>query len=80
VSFEIRDGKDYLPPEDDIYGVDEIVEEQEFNSLLGMNKFSHDARIRRRNNIVIAVALVLVFVFAVIFAAPGLLDLLAQHR
>jgi hypothetical protein len=67
MSFEIKDGKEEIPPEEDIYGVDDIVEEEEFNSLLGMKSFSQEARMRRRRNIIIVVAALILLSFALAF-------------
>ena len=81
MGFEIRDGKEYLPPEDDIYGVDDAIEEREFNSLLlGMGTFSDDARLRRRRNIIIVSALCSGVCVRDHTCCPGLFNWLLSHR
>lgn len=45
MNFEIRDGKERVPDEDDIYGVNDIEERDQFNALFG--GVTQDERVRR---------------------------------
>lgn len=70
MGFEIKDGKEHLPDEEDIYGVNDIEEQDEFNRLLGIE--TQEERVRRRKARMQTVALVVILAFAVAFALVGL--------
>ena len=76
MGFEIIDSKENLPPEEDIYDVNDIEEQDEFNKLLGMDEFTQEARIHRRRIIIAAVAFILILAFALAFGGAQLLHLL----
>jgi hypothetical protein len=56
MNFEIRDGDEPIPDEEDIYDVNDIEERDQFNALLGHNFITQDARLRRRRLMWMAVA------------------------
>lgn len=66
MNFEIRDGKEDVPPEEDIYGVNDAEEREQFEVLLGIAP-SQETRLRRRKLrlrilcVVVAAAFLLVF-------------------
>lgn len=74
MNFEIRDGKDHIPDEEDIYGVNDAEERDRFDPLFG--KSTQEVRVRRRRLIMrLTAGLVLVaFIcaFVVIGATVGL--------
>ena len=64
MGFEINDSKEPIPDEEDIYGVNDIEEQDRFNSLFGNS--TQEARVRRRRTIMrwTAVLVTLAFVLA----------------
>jgi len=67
MGFDIQDGKEYLPPEEDIYDVNDIEEREAFESLLGLSPSTQDQRLKRRRIILVVVAVFLVIAFGVAF-------------
>jgi len=66
VSFEMRDGKERLPDEEDIYGVNDVEERDVLNALFGQPTL--EERLRRRKTWLRLLAGLLIFVAAVVFA------------
>ena len=58
--FEIKDGKDRLPDEDDVYAVNDVEERDAFNSLFGLKSIEKRHRNRR---------LLMAFLSAIVLAA-----------
>jgi hypothetical protein len=71
MSFETQDGKEHLPDEEDIYGVNDIEEKERFETLFG-GFLPQDERIRRRKARIRLVAIVVIATFALAFALAGL--------
>jgi hypothetical protein len=70
MNFEIRDGKEHLPDEEDIYGVNDIEERERFDSLFGGN--TQEDRVRRRKVIIQVISLLVLLSFALAFGVPGI--------
>jgi hypothetical protein len=70
MGFEIKDGKEHLPDEEDIYGANEAEEQDEFNALFGME--TQEDRLRRRKKLLRALAVVVIITFGVAFTLVGL--------
>ena len=66
MSFEMRDGKERLPDEEDIYGVNDVEERDVLNALFGQPTL--EERLRRRKTWLRLLAGLLIFVAAVVFA------------
>ena len=64
--MEIRDGKEHLPDEEDIYGVNDIEEHERFDALFGIG--AQEDRIRRRKARMRLLAAVVILAFAAVFA------------
>lgn len=76
MGFEIHDGKEQLPPEEDIYGVNDIEERERFNALFATGELTQEERLRRRKTVIVTVALLLLLSFVLAFVvieANGLL-------
>ncbi len=73
MGFEIRDGKEHLPDEEDVYGVNDIEERERFDALFGGS--TQEERVRRRKLIIrwMAVLVVLAFVLALVVAGRHVL-------
>ena len=71
MNFEINDGKEHLPDEEDIYGVNDIEEQERFNSLFG-DFVSQEERIRRRRVRLRILTALVIAAFAASFAFFGL--------
>jgi hypothetical protein len=69
MNFEIRDGKEHLPDEEDIYGVNDIEERERFDSLFGGN--TQENRVRRRKVIIRWTAVLVVFSFLLAMLIAG---------
>ena len=63
MGFETRDGKEPLPDEEDIYGVNDLEEQERFESLFG--EPTQDERMRRRRMYVRILAILLLASFTV---------------
>lgn len=70
MGFEIEDGNHPLPDEEDIYGINDIEEEERFNALLGYGAPTQEERLRRRRILRIITA---VLVLVILFGVPMLL-------
>lgn len=70
MNFEIKDGKDHLPDEEDIYGVNDAEERDAFNALLGATPAEEHIRRRKLRMQILAVAVIIAFCAA--FAIAGL--------
>lgn len=75
MGFEIKHGKDHLPDEDDIYGVNDAEERDAFNAFFGAKPI--EARLRRRRTILVLTAVALIIALG-FFLAIDLLFVL--HR
>jgi len=62
----MRDGKERLPDEEDIYGVNDVEERDVLNALFGQPTL--EERLRRRKTWLRLLAGLLIFVAAVVFA------------
>ena len=69
MNFEIRDGKEHLPDEEDIYGVNDIEERERFDTLFG-GKTQED-RVRRRKVAIRWTAALVVFSFMLAMVIAG---------
>lgn len=78
MGFEINNGKEYLPPEEDMYGVNDIEEREQFEALLGMSGFDQETRFRRRKTAMVIVAVMLLLVFLLAFGGSELLQMIRQ--
>lgn len=67
MSFEIRDGKEPLPDEEDIYDVNDIEDQERFNYLLGHNFMSQEQRLRARRRVIIVTNAVLLLLSLISF-------------
>lgn len=70
MNFEIRNGKERLPDEEDIYGVNDAEERDAFNALFGTTPL--EERIHRRKLRMRALAVALIIAFGTAFAIAGL--------
>lgn len=67
MGFEIRDGREHLPDEEDIYGVNDADERDAFNALFGAPT-QEDLLRRRRSRIrMVAFALAVIFIGLALF-------------
>ena len=64
--MEIRDGKEHLPDEEDIYGVNDIEEREQFEALFGAE--TQQDRLRRRRVGMRILAGLVILAFAAVFA------------
>jgi len=73
MSFEINDGKEHLPDEEDVYGVNDIEERERFEALFGGR--TQEERVRRRKRIIrwTAALVILAFLLAMVVAGRQLL-------
>lgn len=71
MNFEIRNGKERLPDEEDVYDVNDIEEQEQFNALLGMGT-PQDERVRRRKILLRITAALVIIAFGLIFVLAGL--------
>ena len=69
MNFEIRDDKEHLPDEEDIYGVNDAEERDAFDTLFGITPMKE--RLRRRKIRLRILALVVIISFALAFALAG---------
>jgi len=76
MNFEIRNGKERLPDEEDIYGVNDAEERDAFNALFGTTPL--EERIHRRKLRMQILAAALVIAFGIAFAIAGLCRLLSH--
>lgn len=67
MGFEIQDGKEHLPDEEDIYGVNDIEEQDRFNALMGDIRFTQEERLRRRRMIFTVTGVVVLLAFVAMF-------------
>jgi len=65
--MEIRDGKEHLPDEEDIYGVNDIEEQERFDALFGVG--TQEDRLKRRRVRMRILAAVVIIAFAAVFGA-----------
>ena len=72
MNFEINDGKEHIPDEDDIYGVNDIEERERFESLFG-GYTPQEERIRRRKIRirVLAVLVIIALTAGILISIPG---------
>ena len=78
MSFEIQDGKERLPDEEDIYGVNDLEEQERFNALLGSPQITQEERFRRRRMLIILIATALILILFTAFGFTSIWD--ALHR
>ena len=64
--METRDGKENLPDEEDIYGVNDIEERERFDALFGGE--TQEDRLRRRRVRMRILAGLVILAFAAVFA------------
>ena len=64
--MEIRDDKEHLPDEEDIYGVNDIEERERFEALFGSE--TQEDRLRRRRVRLRILAAVVILAFGAVFA------------
>jgi len=64
--MEIHDGKEHLPDEEDIYGVNDIEERERFEALFGSG--TQEDRLRRRRARMRILAAIVILAFAAVFA------------
>ncbi|HET6456047.1 MAG TPA: hypothetical protein VFI02_16700 [Armatimonadota bacterium] len=64
--MEIHDGKEHLPDEEDIYGVNDIEERERFEALFGSE--TQEDRLRRRRARMRILAAIVILAFAAVFA------------
>jgi len=64
--MEIGDGKEHLPDEEDIYGVNDIEEHERFDALFGIG--TQEDRVRRRQIKMRILAGLVILAFATVFA------------
>lgn len=74
MGFEIKHGKDNLPDEEDIYGVNDADERDAFNALFGAKPM--EARLRRRKTILVLTAFAIIVALGLLLA----LNLLSMLR
>lgn len=65
MNFETRDGKEWLPDEEDIYGVNDAEERDAFNALLGLRTTEDDVRRRALLMRLIATGIVAAVTFSI---------------
>ena len=70
MNFEIRDGKEHLPDEEDIYGINDAEERDAFNTLFGITPL--EERVRRRKLRMRLLAVLVIIAFGAAFAIAGL--------
>ena len=70
MNFEIRDGKEPIPDEDDIYGVNDIEERDQFNALFG--GVTQEERVRRGKARFRILAALVILAFLLAFGVFGL--------
>lgn len=66
MGFEIKDGKEHLPDEEDIYGVNDAEEREAFHALFGITPL--EKRLRRRRIIMGFLAAFIIVSFGLVFA------------
>lgn len=66
MGFEIQDGKERLPDEEDIYGVNDAEEREQLEALFG--KTPVEERLRRRKVRLRTLAILVIIIFAFAFA------------
>ena len=64
MGFEIRDGKERIPDEEDVYGVNDIEERDLFDSLFGGT--TQEERVRRRKARMRVLAILVIITFALV--------------
>ena len=64
--MEIRDDKEHLPDEEDIYGVNDIEERERFEALFGSE--TQEDRLRRRRVRLRILAAIVILAFGAVFA------------
>ena len=64
--MEIHDGKEHLPDEEDIYGVNDIEERERFEALFGSD--TQEDRLRRRRVRTRILAAIVILAFGAVFA------------
>ncbi len=69
MGFEIRDGKDNIPDEEDVYGVNDAEERDRFNALFG--KSTQEVRVHRRRLIMRITAGLVLLAFVCAFVVIG---------
>lgn len=70
MNFEINDSKEPIPDEEDIYGVNDIEDEDRLRALLGGS--TQEQRVRRRRMIMRLVSAIIAFAFILAFGIVGL--------
>ena len=70
MNFEMKDGKEHLPDEEDIYGANDIEERERFEALFG--RPTQEERLRRRKARIRVLAVLVIVAFALAFALIGL--------
>ena len=74
MSFEIKDGKEHIPDEEDVYGVNDADERDLLESIFGGT--TQEQRTRRRKARMRVLAVLVVIAFALAFGFLGLRHLL----
>jgi hypothetical protein len=64
--MEIHDGKEHLPDEEDVYGVNDIEERERFDALFGSE--TQEDRLRRRRARMRILAAIVILAFGAVFA------------
>lgn len=64
--MEIRDDKEHLPDEEDIYGVNDIEERERFEALFGAE--TQEDRLSRRRVRIRILAAIVILAFGAVFA------------
>jgi len=73
MGFETGDGKERLPEEEDIYGVNDAEEREQFEALLGGPGYVPlEERLHRRRARMRLLAVLVILAFALVFAFLGL--------
>ena len=75
MNFEIRDGNERLPDEEDVYGVNDIEEQERFDSLLGIG-LTQEERVAHHKARLRVIAVVVIIAFGLLFVMAGLRQLL----
>ena len=77
MNFEIKDGSEHLPHEEDVYGVNDIEERERFDALLGARgRLSDEERMRRRRLGIRLLAALVVVALTIAFASLGVRQML----
>ncbi|HUV05730.1 MAG TPA: hypothetical protein VMX94_11565 [Armatimonadota bacterium] len=68
MNFEIKDGKEHLPDEEDIYGVNDAEERDAFNALFGVTPLEERTHRRKTRMRLLAMSVLAAFGTALMIA------------